>query len=37
MARYTIGFDNRWQEGFDDLDEAIAWAREVAATAARSR
>jgi hypothetical protein len=32
MARYTVGFDNRWQETFDDLDEATAWAREVAAT-----
>lgn len=32
MARYTVGFDNRWQESFDDLDEATAWAREVAAT-----
>lgn len=32
MARYTVGFDNRWQESFDDLDEATAWAREVAET-----
>lgn len=32
MARYTVGFDNRWQESFDDLDEATGWAREVAAT-----
>lgn len=32
MARYTVGFDNRWQESFDDLEEATAWAREVAAT-----
>jgi hypothetical protein len=32
MARYSVGFDNRWQESFDDLDDAVAWAREVAAT-----
>jgi hypothetical protein len=32
MARYTVGFDNRWQGSFGDLDEAIAWAQEVAAT-----
>jgi len=32
MARYTVGFDNRWQASFDDLNEATAWAREVAAT-----
>jgi hypothetical protein len=32
VARYTVGFDNRWQESFNDLDEATAWAREVAAT-----
>ncbi len=32
MARYTVGFDGCWQESFDDLDEATAWAREVAAT-----
>lgn len=32
MARYEVGFDGRWQETFEDLDEAIAWAREVAET-----
>jgi|ERR1051326_5870905 hypothetical protein len=32
MARYTVGFDNRWQESFADLEEAVAWAQEVAAT-----
>lgn len=32
MARYTLGFDNRWQESFDDLEKATAWAEEVAAT-----
>lgn len=25
-------FDGRWQETFDDRDEAIEWAREVAET-----
>src|SRR4051794_27885606 len=32
MARYTVGFDNRWQESFSDLEDAIEWAREVADT-----
>jgi hypothetical protein len=32
MARYTVGFDGRWQESFDDLDEASTWAQEVATT-----
>lgn len=32
MARYEVGFDGRWQETFDDLDEAVAWAQEVAET-----
>jgi hypothetical protein len=32
MAKYEVGFDGRWQETFDDLDQAITWAREVAET-----
>jgi len=32
MAKYVVGFDGRWQETFDDRDEAIEWAREVAGT-----
>jgi len=32
MARYEVGFDGKWQEAFDDRDDAIQWAREVADT-----
>jgi hypothetical protein len=32
VARYEVGFDGRWQEEFDDCDEAMEWAKEVAAT-----
>lgn len=32
MAKYEVGFDGRWQETFDDRDQAIQWAREVAET-----
>jgi hypothetical protein len=32
MARYQVGFDNKWQASFDNLDDAVAWAREVADT-----
>jgi hypothetical protein len=32
MAKYQVGFDGRWQETFDDLDQAVTWAREVAET-----
>lgn len=32
MAEYEVGFDGRWQEAFDDRDEATQWAREVAET-----
>lgn len=32
MAKYIVGFDGRWQETFDDRDEAIQWAEEVAET-----
>ena len=32
MARFEVGFDGRWHETFDDLDEAVEWAEEVAAT-----
>ena len=32
MTKFEVGFDGEWQEEFDDLDEAIQWAREVAET-----
>jgi hypothetical protein len=32
MARYEVGFDGRWQETFEDRDQAIRWAEEVAET-----
>ena len=32
MASFIVGFDGKWQEKFDDETDAIAWAREVAAT-----
>jgi hypothetical protein len=32
MARYIVGFDGKWQEGFGDPEEATGWAEEVAAT-----
>lgn len=32
MARFDVAFEGRWQESFDDYDEAVEWAREVAAT-----
>ena len=32
MAIYTVGFDNRWQATFDNREEALEWAREIAAT-----
>ena len=31
-GRYRVCFDGKWQERFDDLDEALDWAREVAGT-----
>lgn len=32
MAKYKVGFDGDWQEAFDNYDEAIQWAKEVADT-----
>lgn len=32
MATFIVGFDGKWQEKFEGKDEAIEWAREVAAT-----
>ena len=32
MATYEVGFDGLWQEAFDDRDQDIQWAREVAET-----
>lgn len=32
MGRWYVGFERRWRESFDDFDEAVEWAKEVAAT-----
>jgi hypothetical protein len=32
MTIFRVGFDGKWQEKFEDKEEAIAWAQEVAAT-----
>jgi hypothetical protein len=32
MAVYRVAFDGKWQEDFDDQEEALAWAREVGET-----
>jgi hypothetical protein len=32
MATFTVGFDNKWQETFDNEGDAVAWAQEVAGT-----
>ena len=32
MATFIVGFDGKWQEKFEDEDDAVTWAREVAAT-----
>jgi hypothetical protein len=32
MATYEVRFDGRLQEAFDDREEAIEWAEEVAET-----
>jgi hypothetical protein len=32
MTVYRVGFDGKWQEEFEDREEAIRWAEEVAAT-----
>ncbi len=32
MAKWDIGFDGKWQEWFDDRDQAVEWAKEVAET-----
>ena len=32
MASFIVGFDGKWQEKFDFEDDAVHWAREVAAT-----
>jgi hypothetical protein len=32
MATYRVAFDGKWQERFDDREEALEWAREVAET-----
>jgi hypothetical protein len=32
MAKYEICFDGRGQERFDDREQAILWAKEVAET-----
>jgi hypothetical protein len=32
MTTFIVGFDGKWQEKFDNRDDAVAWAEEVAAT-----
>lgn len=32
MATFIVGFDGKWQEKFDDEDDAVSWAEEVAET-----
>lgn len=32
MTAFIVGFDGKWQEKFDDEEEAVEWAREVAET-----
>lgn len=32
MAKYEVGFDGDWREKFNDRDEAMQWAKEVAET-----
>jgi len=32
MAAYWVGFDGKWQERFDYLDDAEEWAEAVALT-----
>jgi hypothetical protein len=31
-ARFRVAFDGEWQGEFDDLTEAVEWAREVSLT-----
>ena len=32
MAGYQVGFDGKWQEGFDDQATAVTWAESVGET-----
>jgi hypothetical protein len=32
MARYRVAFDGKWQGTFDELEDALDWAREVGKT-----
>ena len=32
MAKYALGYNGQWRERFDDREEAIEWARQVAET-----
>lgn len=32
MGKWFVSFDGKWQESFGELDEAVEWAAEVAAT-----
>jgi hypothetical protein len=32
VASYRVCFDGKWQGDFEDLDEALAWGREVGET-----
>ena len=32
MGKYSVLFDGKWQERFDDFEEALEWAQAVADT-----
>jgi hypothetical protein len=32
VPRYCVCFEGKWQEVFDDLEDALAWGREVSDT-----
>lgn len=32
MRKYSVCFDGKWQGKFDDLDDALEWAHDVAET-----
>jgi hypothetical protein len=32
MSTFRVAFDGGWQEDFDDLEDAMDWAREVSLT-----
>ena len=32
MSKFRVAFDGRWQEDFEDLQDALEWAQEVSET-----